>query len=936
MPRYREEVINSELAELLRKCGLQADPETIKKANKPDVIINMGGLNVVIEGRFGNKQSLRRDVKARIEEGIADISLGILYPSELREADDLNHLREKIKRCLYHGFVCYYGKQGVESQDFESSGLRDVVEILNNIFGIYIRNDLVREQVKDVEELLEEAVDDICKTNFFFNSEALVERLRDTLGVTNHEQKEKPSKKKSQREIKDLLRIATFVLLNALIFHEVLASAGKGGSSLRRAQSHRQKFLLAEWQKILKDDYAPVFWLAREILNAFPTSPQTESLLKQLADKALEVVASGILLKHDFMGRIYHKLLLRTTGKYYATFYTSIPAAWLLANLIFKTPHPSWDFADVGNIENFRVIDPACGSGTLLSAAYMAMKQMYVISAPQTVDLRTFHRLCMENIFHGWDILDYATHLTLTTLALHNYRSSFSSCNIYTLPAGVERVNGQEVVHLGSLDYLSKQLAFKGWGFTAPVISKGMAGDKREQQIPVPKADVVIMNPPFSRSANPNVKFGYSQEKVKKKMNEELSKLTRQLGMEGIGQAGLGPYFILLADRLLKSNGRMGIVIPRGMLSGVSWSKIREKLMKGYEVEYIVSNHDPGDNAQGIEPWNWSENTDLAEVLIVARKTKETRDTKVLYINLWNKPKNELESLWLSQQVLRLQKSLSRTLAYGDWKSLRLSGKEIGAIYYVPQQDLRDNWLVPCLFANPELNKFLMEIKDRLRSKLIPLSKISEHLGIDCSTVSRSLQETSSVTPLQVVWGHKLDMNTINAQRYIGYAHGPSRLQAYSGNLLLPYTLYLQNHKVAAFFSPQKVLSNMFWTVKMAEENDAKLIALWLNSTFGFLFLLSVGIASKGFHFEFKQGNLKQLLVVNPKLIEKSRVSRLYQSLHNRPFERFADEFSQAFQGKGVRREIDNFFLQELGCPVNLTPYYEMLSKEPILTLSRL
>jgi hypothetical protein len=193
MPRYREEVINVELAELLKRYNLQADPETIRKGNKPDVIINMGGLKVIIEGRFGQEQSLRRDVRRRIEEGIADISLGILYPDELKEANDLSHLREKIKKCSYKGFVFYFATNGISSQDFGPSDLHEIVGLLNNIFSLYIQNDLVREQVRVIEELIEEAVSDICKTDFFFDSEILVKKLMDTLGGMDSEQKEEPA-----------------------------------------------------------------------------------------------------------------------------------------------------------------------------------------------------------------------------------------------------------------------------------------------------------------------------------------------------------------------------------------------------------------------------------------------------------------------------------------------------------------------------------------------------------------------------------------------------------------------------------------------------------------------------------------------------------------------------------------------------------------------
>jgi len=416
------------------------------------------------------------------------------------------------------------------------------------------------------------------------------------------------------------LRIALFVLLDALVFHEALATCKGEVHSLRFAPSTDiTSFLDLEWRKIMRFDYIPIFSLAHRILLSFPTSPNTETILKQLIHEALKIVSSGVLLKHDLMGRIYHRLLLRTTGGYYSTYYTSIPAAWILANLTVKTPNPhlGWSFGRVENIKELKIIDPACGSGTLLSAVYSAVKDSYILSKEEDLNLEGLHTALLENVLYGWDILNYATHLTLTTLAFHNYKASFSQTNICTLPIGIGSMGE---IHLGSLDYLSDQQIFKGRGFTLNAIQKRLS-EVREVQIKPPECDIVIMNPPFSRSAGTvNIKFGYAKEEVMVLLNRELRKMGKKMGFEGIGQAGLGAYFILLGDRLLKRGGRLSIVIPRAILSGVSWIKIRNKLLENYEIEFIVSNHDPGNLEKGIEPWNFSENTDLGEVLIVAKK----------------------------------------------------------------------------------------------------------------------------------------------------------------------------------------------------------------------------------------------------------------------------------------------------------------------------
>ncbi len=309
------------------------------------------------------------------------------------------------------------------------------------------------------------------------------------------------------------------------------------------------------------------------VLDDLPDAAASEDMLARLAGAAAATARSGVLARHDFIGRIYRKLLLGAAGPHYATYYTSVPAARLLADLTLRPPRIS---EPVAPGREFSVLDPACGSGTLLAAAQATLGAAHRADA----------RLC------GWDVMAFAVEIARATLALNAGAARPESAELRALPIGAAKGK----VRLGSLDFL-------------------------RAAAPAPRRhDVVLMNPPFSRSAKPNLTFGYSQSEVRRRMQGALTALARSLGLSGIGRAGLGPYFMMLGLELLAEGGRIGLVVPRSMLSGVSWKKIRARYLDACEIRWIVANFDPG--SPGIEPWNWSENTAIGEVLVIAERTR--------------------------------------------------------------------------------------------------------------------------------------------------------------------------------------------------------------------------------------------------------------------------------------------------------------------------
>jgi len=744
---------------------------------------------------------------------------------------------------------------------------------------------------------------------------------------------------------RDLLYIASFIVFDAIVFHQVIAAANPTIEPIARAEtaSSRQDFFDRQWTEILRIDFAPVFLLARDVLRSFPTSPTTERVLQQMVGAATSVLSSGVLLKHDFMGRLYHKLLLRTTGRYYATYYTSVPAATLLGELSIRTPNPQWDLASLKSISKFRAIDPACGSGTLVSAAYSAIRDAYILAGAATTpaDLSRLHKVLVESVLHGWDILDFAAHLTLTTLSLHSETVNIRASNVFALPAGV----GQDGrIHLGSLDYLQPQESFSGRGFTPSAQQKSLA-DNREAEIAAQDYDLVMMNPPFSRSAKPNLKFGYADPKAREKMNRKLGLLAKSLGASGISKAGLGAYFMLLGLKLAKSEGsRISIVIPRSMLSGVSWAVVRRHYLQHCEIEYVVSNYDPGDSAQGIDPWAWSENTKLGEVLIVARTTKAPqKERHTTFVNLWRKPSNEVEAVLIANQVVRRRDELKASIEDHEYLPLDIRSVSYGAIYRLPQSRLAVSWLAPCVFADPELNELVLRILKLPNMTTLPA--VAKSMGSDIKQVKDHFAPSTALNATPVVWGHQGHMRTIQMAvddvQYGTPKKGAASLRLHTGNaasFILAERPHLSTERLLAMSTAVDVLTTAFWEIQLRNPAARSVLLLWLNSTYGFLQYLASATSSMGDIFKFKKGQMLTLPVVNPDTIDPvvlTEADVLLASVQDKPVLVYSHEFGLAATGRGVRHEIDQFFVAKLGLQPISSAQYMQIARDPILTMER-
>ena len=314
------------------------------------------------------------------------------------------------------------------------------------------------------------------------------------------------------------------------------------------------------------------------------------------------------------MGRIFHTVL--DTARYDGSFYTTTAAATLLAALAISEDMCDW--SDPEAIARLRITDPACGTGTLLMAAAERIREL----APQADTESDLARSLIEQVFSGYDVNLTATHMAATTLGLLSPTTQFRNMKIGRTLLGLDK-NGK--ARLGSLDFLSDNqpmlIPFPNAEPTARQVDTG-------EEAPSPEpADLVIMNPPYTRDSLRYDQFDQATELTIKAREMEIFS-SRPFHMVGYSGA-----FLFLAESINKSSaGTIATVLPFMGAIDTSGLEIRKHLGNNYFVDTIVASHDP-------EHIYFSENTTISEILLVCRRWSSEKGPKpaTKVVNLaWN------------------------------------------------------------------------------------------------------------------------------------------------------------------------------------------------------------------------------------------------------------------------------------------------------------
>ena len=280
-------------------------------------------------------------------------------------------------------------------------------------------------------------------------------------------------------------------------------------------------------------------------------------------------------------------------------------------------------------------------------AAYRQIVQNHSATASDDSDDPCLHQALVEKVITGADVVQAAIHLTAATLAAMSPSVRFEQMQLHTLRLGRD---SSKKIWLGSLDWLEAPETQSFFSTTEEQIGAASGTGGIIQR---PMTDLVISNPPFTRRGSDGGKEEalsrvFSLPEGDLESQQAIAKRTSALlkGTSANQMAGHASFFTVLADRMVSPGGRIALVLPVTALFGESWREVRRMLSSKYEIEFVVSSHDPA-------LLSMSYDTAIAEALLVARRLREGEHPsgRGRFVNLWRAPYQETDALALVRAV---------------------------------------------------------------------------------------------------------------------------------------------------------------------------------------------------------------------------------------------------------------------------------------------
>ena len=490
------------------------------------------------------------------------------------------------------------------------------------------------------------------------------------------------------------------------------------------------------------------------------------------------------------------------------------------------------------------------------------------------------------------------------------------------------------------------------------VTLEGMGGE----EIKLEKADVVIMNPPFTRQERIPARYKFTLEKRLKEYHKYIH-----------GQLGLYGYFVLLADKFLKENGRMALVLPATVLRLKSALGIRKLLTDNYSINYVITT------------WQraaFSEGAQFREILLIATKTKKN-DTPCIIVKLKRIPKNLDEARDIAIKI----KSVSRTLPVNHI----LTTEEM-SIRVLSQQALKDNFENLFIYIschNEEIEKtweemfnkmqksgkfvtFMEVLKKingrifegaRARSQLLHAPIGSTFILHDASRADKSqdrwvlkkekaesliaenlFTKTSLTIPRKsVCYGLRRlsGVNSIDLTNNLDFVvidafpdldnffvnEDVSRIRREMSSwkeyilrrlsklaIAFRFDMSAKGTTLFAWYSSVPMAGcGVVWNITGVDDTYAKILALWFNSTVNALQIYLKRVETRGAWMELHKYVIDDLFALDPTKLsakEKNELLQLFESVKDVKFPSFLTQLKEKDKN---RMKIDKAFLKIMG-----------------------
>ena len=842
MAALREEVLNSYLSLLLCEYdGISAIAERRSAGEAIDITVTHENVPapvpILVEAKIGKTPAKRRQAadqaRSRLTNSPRALAFALCYPAVLK---DMSSDSVQTKHALASCTLVFAPVPRVGGPPAWHQGtVADLADSLRNA-------DLSRQRVGDV---IEYTVREAAGSLFECGSAA---SLATALALP----------KSTEADLTAAPLIASLILSNAALLHHrlrlvpALASIPTLESAL--SQPDRTVAIVhSAWNAILAIDYHPVFAPARAVLEAVPNSHIREPL-HRIGENAIAVADELASLRFDHAGPLYHRLL--GSARYDGSFYTNDVSALLLARLALRQDATDWSDADA--LAKLRIIDPACGTGTLLMAAMHTIRDRHEHAAATAAASDLLHLVLVEDVLYGLDINRHGVQLAACNLTLGNPRVDYTSMNLYTMQHGPQHGRGTKV---GSLEFLATAKDKRDIASLAvPLPSASGLDAERAEPGAAPtesltgKFDLVIMNPPFTRNDIRNRQYDSQDRRSLQRREIEIAEFLRdrdQVAFRAIDQTSVRTFFSPLADGLLKdSEATLAQVVPTTALTSPSGKPERRFLADRFQIDTILTSHDPGHVS-------FSENTSIHESLVVARRPSAER-TPTRFISLARMPRDAHEAILLSELI-------NRGMPLGVW----------GSEHEWPWPRVREGDWSAALFYDIALAEAVQDLAALAGTALKPAGELCriepEGRRVRDGFNRRPMSDAPWTTP--VLWDHPTDIQiSMRAIPDVMAAPKPDKeryarevLLKKASRLLIVNRLRTDTVRIAACYANQPLLGSSWVPVRPIENSPAfeQALCAWWNSTPGVLTLIHSRAKALDYT-RFALSTLRSLLIPDP------------------------------------------------------------------------
>ena len=356
-----EQTLNVALGEVLDglrrswKARSERTGHVLVEGGRPDILVEeASGWPVVIEAERSNHAEAEADAKARLGRTVSqtgrqiETAIALVYPTELHSLDGPD-LRDAVRRTEGLEYALYTRRDGdapdrLPTEGWIRGGVRDLAMLAHRAAAPPPR---IEALANELESGVRIAGDSFTRRHK--HGSGLGKGIAKVLGQEDDAEGQ-------------TRRMAMTVIANALVFHESLAEAefqveerkGEPKRAVRPVRAFRpggifdHDELVLEWERILRINYWPIFWSAKEMLGLMPAHT-AHTVLDRLWSTGQKLVAGGVTRSHDLTGSVFQRLI--ADRQFLATYYTRPEAAALLAALALPADRPPGG-ADWGDVKD--------------------------------------------------------------------------------------------------------------------------------------------------------------------------------------------------------------------------------------------------------------------------------------------------------------------------------------------------------------------------------------------------------------------------------------------------------------------------------------------------------------------------------------------------------------------------------------------------------